>query len=182
MGLFSITEDDYRRMIEHVLVEGEEFELGMFGNTRKGMEISLSPLAGFRSHSYLYMFVTNKRVIQQTYQYGLFKNGKDTSDILYEDISNVRLHKGILASDIYLKPRLLGDDMFISWVDNNIAEKAATLIRNHISDVNKQNKEKQQIVIQSNNNIKVRICPKCGWQNDRDNKFCGDCGFAFGIK
>lgn len=39
----------------------------------------------------------------------------------------------------------------------------------------------QQQVVVHNNEKKMRICPKCGWQNERDTKFCGDCGFSFKI-
>jgi len=29
---------------------------------------------------------------------------------------------------------------------------------------------------------KIRVCPKCGVQNDEDVKFCRDCGFSFDNK
>lgn len=164
MGIFDV---DYNKMIEYMLTEGEKLELAFSGYCRTGSSTQ-------------HVFITNKRVIAKI-QHIL---SSDIIDVLYGDISNVRLHKGIFSSDIYLKPRILSDDMFISYVDNKIAEKATTLIRNHINDFEKQNK-KQQIVIQgdslysnSNNNNK-RICPKCGWQNEREAKFCNDCGFGF---
>jgi hypothetical protein len=33
--------------------------------------------------------------------------------------------------------------------------------------------QQQQIVVYGEAQMK-RICPKCDWQNDMDNKFCGD--------
>ncbi len=41
--------------------------------------------------------------------------------------------------------------------------------------------QQQQIVIQGETGRK-RICPKCGWQNDKEAKFCSDCGFKFSEK
>lgn len=44
--------------------------------------------------------------------------------------------------------------------------------------------QQQQVVVNSRevNKKMKRICPKCGWQNDMDNKFCGNCGYKFGNK
>lgn len=42
-----------------------------------------------------------------------------------------------------------------------------------------QQQQQQQIVIQNDYQRNRRICPKCGWQNDKDTKFCSDCGFKF---
>lgn len=39
--------------------------------------------------------------------------------------------------------------------------------------------QQQQVVIQGEAQGKKRVCPKCGWQNDREAKFCSDCGFKF---
>jgi hypothetical protein len=33
--------------------------------------------------------------------------------------------------------------------------------------------QQQQVVVHGEAQMK-RICPKCDWQNDMDNKFCGD--------
>lgn len=30
-------------------------------------------------------------------------------------------------------------------------------------------------------NRKLRICPKCGMQNDASTRFCTDCGFGFKV-
>lgn len=42
-----------------------------------------------------------------------------------------------------------------------------------------QQQQQQQVVIQGEAQGRKRVCPKCGWQNDRDAKFCSDCGFKF---
>lgn len=42
-----------------------------------------------------------------------------------------------------------------------------------------QQQQQQQVVIQGEAQGKKRVCPKCGWQNDREAKFCSDCGFKF---
>ena len=40
--------------------------------------------------------------------------------------------------------------------------------------------QQQQVVIQNSGEKKnMRVCPKCGMQNDKDAKFCNDCGFKF---
>lgn len=44
-----------------------------------------------------------------------------------------------------------------------------------------QKQQQQQQVVINNSNKKVRVCPKCGLQNDIDNKFCSDCGHEFKI-
>jgi hypothetical protein len=43
-----------------------------------------------------------------------------------------------------------------------------------------QQQQQQQVVIHGEAHDKKRVCPKCGWQNDRESKFCSDCGFKFG--
>jgi amino acid permease len=45
----------------------------------------------------------------------------------------------------------------------------------------KQQQQQQQQVVINNSNKKVRVCPKCGLQNDIDSKFCSDCGYEFKI-
>lgn len=42
----------------------------------------------------------------------------------------------------------------------------------------RQQQQQQQVVIGDIKDRK-RICPKCGWQNDKDSKFCSDCGLKF---
>lgn len=41
-----------------------------------------------------------------------------------------------------------------------------------------QQQQQQQIVMQMGDK-KMRVCPKCGMQNDVTNKFCSDCGYEF---
>jgi len=42
---------------------------------------------------------------------------------------------------------------------------------------NKQ-QQQQQVVVQTGDK-KMRVCPKCGMQNDVTSKFCSDCGYEF---
>ena len=45
-----------------------------------------------------------------------------------------------------------------------------------------QQQQQQQVVIQNESpGKKLRVCPKCGWQNETDAKFCNDCGFKFNL-
>lgn len=43
----------------------------------------------------------------------------------------------------------------------------------------KQQQQQQQQVVINNSNKRMRICPKCGLQNDIDSRFCSDCGYEF---
>jgi ribosomal protein L40E len=43
----------------------------------------------------------------------------------------------------------------------------------------RRHRKRQHAVIQGEASVKKRICPKCGLENDRDAKFCSDCGFKF---
>jgi uncharacterized paraquat-inducible protein A len=49
------------------------------------------------------------------------------------------------------------------------------------SQEQQQQQQQQQQVVINNSNKKVRVCPKCGLQNDIDSKFCSDCGYALKI-
>ena len=50
--------------------------------------------------------------------------------------------------------------------------------RNKQQQQNQQ--QQQQIVVQTGlGDKKVRVCPKCGMQNDVTNKFCSDCAYEF---
>jgi hypothetical protein len=43
-----------------------------------------------------------------------------------------------------------------------------------------QQQQQQQIVVQTGDrDKKMRVCPKCGMQNDVTNKFCSDCAYEF---
>jgi Predicted membrane protein len=46
---------------------------------------------------------------------------------------------------------------------------------------NQQQQQQQQQITINNSNKKVRVCPKCGLQNDIDSKFCSDCGHEFKV-
>lgn len=42
-----------------------------------------------------------------------------------------------------------------------------------------QQQQQQQVVVQTGDK-RMRVCPKCGMQNDVTSKFCGDCSHEFG--
>jgi cbb3-type cytochrome oxidase subunit 3 len=43
-----------------------------------------------------------------------------------------------------------------------------------------QQQQQQQIVVQTGDrDKKMRVCPKCGMQNEVTNKFCSDCAYEF---
>jgi len=44
----------------------------------------------------------------------------------------------------------------------------------------KQQQQQQQIVVQTGDREnKLRVCPKCGMQNDVTSRFCSDCAYEF---
>lgn len=43
----------------------------------------------------------------------------------------------------------------------------------------KQTQEQHQQVIVQTSDKKMRVCPKCGMQNDVTNRFCSDCAYDF---
>jgi hypothetical protein len=72
------------------------------------------------------IYVTNRRVV--------FRNPKllglkaDINDYAYEDISNIRLHRGMFSTEIFLKPRFLSDQVALPAVDKDIAKKLSECI------------------------------------------------------
>ena len=56
------------------------------------------------------------------------------------------------------------------------------LFRGRKQHQHQQQQQQQSVVIQNESpGKKLRVCPKCGWQNETDAKFCNDCGFKFNL-
>jgi hypothetical protein len=47
----------------------------------------------------------------------------------YQDIADIRLKRGIIHTDIFLKSRFHTDEITVSGANNNVAEKANALIQ-----------------------------------------------------
>ena len=50
----------------------------------------------------------------------------------YQDIADIRLKRGIIHTDIFLKSRFHTDEITVSGANNNVAEKANALIQQGI--------------------------------------------------
>jgi len=85
----------------------------------------LAPGGSFTTPNKIY--VTNRRV--------LFRNPRllglraDINDFSYDDISNVRLHRGVFTTEIYLKSRFLSDEVVLPAVDKDTARRLNEYIR-----------------------------------------------------
>src|SRR5436853_4660576 len=53
-------------------------------------------------------------------------------DVNYQDIADIRLKRGLIHTDIFLKPRFHTDEITVKGTNNDIAEKANSLIRQGI--------------------------------------------------
>ena len=73
------------------------------------------------------IYVTNRRII--------FRNPKllglkaDINDFSYEDIANIRLHRGVFSTEIFLKSRFLSDQVALPAVDKDTATRINEYIR-----------------------------------------------------
>jgi Bacterial PH domain len=78
----------------------------------------------------LSIYITNMRIIYRKPIWGGLKSYM--IDVNYQDIADVRLKRGIIHTDIFLKPRFHTDEIAVKGINNNIAEKANSLIRQGI--------------------------------------------------
>jgi hypothetical protein len=73
------------------------------------------------------IYVTNRRVI--------FRNPRllglkaDLNDFSYQDIANIRMHRGVFSTEIYLKSRFLSDEVVLPAVDKDTARRVNEYIR-----------------------------------------------------
>jgi len=76
------------------------------------------------------IYITNMRVIYRRPTWGGLKS--DIIVVNYQDIADIRLKRGIIHSDIFLKSRFHTDEIALKGTNNNIAEKANALIQQGI--------------------------------------------------
>jgi hypothetical protein len=76
------------------------------------------------------IYITNMRVIYRKPIWGGLKSY--TIDVNYQDIADIRLKRGIIHTDIFLKPRFHTDEIAVKGIKNDIAEKANSFIRQGI--------------------------------------------------
>jgi Short C-terminal domain/Bacterial PH domain len=76
------------------------------------------------------IYITNMRVIYRKPIWGGLKSY--LIDVNYQDIADIRLKRGIIHTDIFLKPRFYTDEIAVKGTNNEIAEKANSLIRQGI--------------------------------------------------
>ncbi len=73
------------------------------------------------------IYITNRRVIWRNPR--MFGLKKDYIDVDYRDISNIRMKKGLLSTEIFLKSRFLSDEISLPAIDKQDAEQANMMIR-----------------------------------------------------
>ena len=78
----------------------------------------------------LSIYITNMRVIYRKPIWGGLKSY--IIDVNYQDIADIRLKRGLIHTDIFLKPRFHTDEIAVKGTNNDIAEKANSLIRQGI--------------------------------------------------
>jgi Bacterial PH domain/Short C-terminal domain len=78
----------------------------------------------------LSIYITNMRIIYRKPIWGGLKSYM--IDVNYQDIADIRLKRGIIHTDIFLKPRFHTDEIAVKGTNNDIAEKANSLIRQGI--------------------------------------------------
>lgn len=76
------------------------------------------------------IYITNYRIIFR--DPSMFGLKKFVNDYHFKDISNVRMKKGILSTEIYLNSRFESDEVLISGLSHEDAEIVVRLIRNGI--------------------------------------------------
>lgn len=73
------------------------------------------------------IYVTNRRIIFHNPR--LLGLKAEINDFSYEDISNVRLRRGVFTTEIYLKSRFLSDEALLPAVDKDAARRLNEYIR-----------------------------------------------------
>lgn len=103
--------------IKAMLLEGEEIlTTAEQGRLRPGGSITTPNT----------IYVTNLRLLFKDPR--LFGLRAHIVDVNYVDISNVRLKRGILSTEIYLKSRFLSDEVRLPAVDKEVAQQVSGMI------------------------------------------------------
>ncbi len=73
------------------------------------------------------IYITNRRVIYKGAR--MFGLKADIHDILYDDVSNIRLKRGILSTAIVLRTRFNSDDILLPAVHKSEAQQISSMIQ-----------------------------------------------------
>lgn len=103
--------------IKDMLLEGEEILM----TAEQGR---LKPGGSITTPNTIY--ITNLRLLFKDPR--LFGLRANIVDVNYVDISNVRLRRGILSTEIYLKSRFLSDEVRLPAVDKDVAQQVSGMI------------------------------------------------------
>jgi len=76
------------------------------------------------------IYITNYRIIFR--DPSIFGLKKFVNDYHFKDISNVRMKKGVLSTEVYLNSRFESDEVIISGLSHEDAEIVVRLVRNGI--------------------------------------------------
>jgi len=103
--------------IKGMLLEGEEILMtAEQGRLRPGGSITTPNT----------IYITNVRLLFKDPR--LFGLRANIVDVNYVDISNVRLKRGILSTEIFLKSRFLSDEVRLPAVDKEVAQQVSGMI------------------------------------------------------
>jgi hypothetical protein len=78
----------------------------------------------------IYIYITNMRVIYRKPIWVGLKS--EIIDVNYQDIADIRLKRGIIHTDIFLKSRFHTDEIAVKGTNTHIAEKANAFIQQGI--------------------------------------------------
>lgn len=108
--------------IKSMLLEGEEILM----TAEQGR---LKPGGSITTPNKIY--ITNMRLLFKDPR--LFGLRAHIVDVNYVDISNVRLKRGILSTEIYLKSRFLSDEVRLPAVEKDVAQQVSGMIHKGMS-------------------------------------------------
>lgn len=108
--------------IKSMLLEGEEILM----TAEQGR---LKPGGSITTPNKIY--ITNMRLLFKDPR--LFGLRAHIVDVNYVDISNVRLKRGILSTEIYLKSRFLSDEVRLPAVEKEMAQQISAIIHKGMS-------------------------------------------------
>jgi hypothetical protein len=121
--------------IKSMLLEGEEILV----TAEQGR---LKPGGSITTPNKIY--ITNMRLLFKDPR--LFGLRANIVDVNYVDISNVRLKRGILSTEIYLKSRFLSDEVRLPAVEKEVAQQVSGMIHKGMSgELSRPPAEKQEI-------------------------------------
>lgn len=87
------------------------------------------------------IYVTNMRVIYRKPVWGGLKS--EIIVVNYQDIADIRLKRGIIHTDISLKTRFHTDEIRVRGADNDLAERANSLVQQGIRQEHRSQSKQQ---------------------------------------